>query len=325
MNEILPWQLSQWQRLMESRAVGRLSHALLCRGPAGLGKETFAQQFAQTLLCDQSRTDGGSCGVCRSCRLFRAGTHPDYIRVEPGESGKFIKVDQIRELCSFLGYTSQFRGYKIALLVSAQRMNIHAANSLLKTLEEPPADSLLLLITSLPSQLPATVRSRCQNLIFHLPDPAQALPWLASRLGDSDDPNLLLNLAGGAPLKALNYAKEERLQWRQALFKDFIQVVEGQANPVRAAEFWVKEDIVENLRWLMSWHMDMIRLKMLNDPPRFLNLDLQTPLQHLAEKLPAEVLFRRLDAVIQMHTLSVASQVNLQLMIEAFLGECAGG
>lgn len=320
----LSWQRSHWERLLQSKAAGRLPHALLCSGPAGVGKLLFAERLAQALLCTGPAPDGSPCAGCRACRLFTAGSHPDYIRVQPLEAGKDIRVDQIRELSTFLGYTSRTGGYKIALLEPAERMNSNAANSLLKTLEEPPSNSLLLLVSAAPAQLPATVRSRCQRLAFSLPPPEQALAWLAAQQPGAD-PALLLRLSAGAPLLARRYAGGDHLARRRALFDSFRDTLAGTADPIRTAELWTKGDAAEPLRWLIGWHMDMIRLKMTAQPPRLLNLDLQPALQRLADSLPARVLFQRLDAALRLHRLGTTTQVNLQLMLEAFFGEYAGG
>lgn len=325
MHELLPWHRHLWERLMQARAVRRLPHALLCTGSVGLGKDLFVQRLAHVLFCGHPASDNTPCGVCQGCRLMAAGSHPDYIRIEPSGAGKIIKIDQIRELCTFLGYTSQFGGYKIAVVISAERMNTHAANSLLKTLEEPPAGSLLLLVTTAPFQLPPTVRSRCQKLIFTKPEPALALAWLTPRVPQSSDPAFLLGLAGDAPLAALSYAEEHRLARRQALFRGYGQILEGRSDPVHGADSWVEGDMVENLGWLIGWHMDMIRLKMTSRPPRLINPDLRDPLVGLAAKMPVEILFRRLDEVLRLQSLYITSQVNPQLMLEAFFGECAGG
>ncbi|MDX1655478.1 MAG: DNA polymerase III subunit delta', partial [Candidatus Competibacteraceae bacterium] len=203
MEERLPWHQPHWQRLAAGVEAGRLPHALLLSGPSGLGKMLFARQLTQSLLCRQPGENLTFCGKCRGCRLLAAGSHPDITRVEPEEPGKPIKVDRVRQLCAFLGQTA--RGYKVALLSPAEAMNPSAANALLKTLEEPPPGSLLLLVTAFPARLPATIRSRCQILAFTPPLRTQALEWLSPRVAGFQA-GLLLDLTGNAPLAALEQA-----------------------------------------------------------------------------------------------------------------------
>ncbi len=311
---LLPWHAEPWVRVQRMRACGRLPHALLLSGPRGLGKARFAEALAHGLLCERPSGEGLACGACRACRLLAAGSHPDFAQVSPAEDGKVIRVDQIRELSDFLGYTSGFGGRKLVIVSPAERMNVNAANSLLKTLEEPPPRSLLLLVAERAAALPATVRSRCQTLAFAPPPAAAALAWLAPRVGDAD-PAVLLALAGGAPLAAL--AGAEGIARRRELFKTLLALAADQADPVRVAEAWLEGALDENLRWLAGWHMDVIRLNMATDPPRLDNPDLRAGLARLAPRLPAAEWQRRLDAVNRLRGLA-ATQVNAQAMLEDF-------
>ncbi len=264
------------------------------------------------------------CNHCRSCRLFLAGSHPDFSRAIPTATGKSIAIEKVRELHTFLHHTSQFGGAKIALLAPAEKLTLNAANSLLKTLEEPPLGSLLLLVTAMAFQLPATVRSRCQRLVFQVPAPALARDWLAGRVENTAPLELLLNLSDGSPLRAESYSQNGSLVHRATLFAAFQNVIKGMADPVQTAKLWLQADVAENFRWLISWHMDMIRLKMMQHPPWLSNPDFRVILQRLADKWPTPMLFQRLDMAIHLRTLC-ATQVNLQLMVEAFLGDCASG
>ena len=318
---LLPWQHSQWQSLMQCKTAARLPHALLCSGPAGLGKQRFASRLLQSLLCHNPAADGSPCNTCRSCTLFIAGNHPDYLCIRAEENAP-IKVDQVRRLSTFLSYTSRFGAYKTVLVLAAEQMNSHAANSLLKTLEEPPPDSLLLLLSARPSGLPATVRSRCRKIIFQRPSEDQALVWLRAQIQSGVDAALVLSLVDGAPLAALACADGETLKRRRALFKGYGQVLTGQADPVRVAQSWIEGNTAENLRWLIGWHMDMIRLKMTAAPPRLFNTDLQAALGRLAAGLSPQTLFHRLDEAVRLLQLC-ETQVNRQLMIEAFLGNAS--
>lgn len=325
MDDRLPWHESVWRQLQQRRHADRMPHALLLTGPAGLGKGLLARRLARALLCETPAAQGDACGQCRSCRLFQAGSHPDYSPVQPAEEGKVIKIDQIRELCAFLGFTAQYGGYKIALLEPADRLNVNAANSLLKTLEEPPGHSLLLLVTAQPMRLPATVRSRCQRISFELPPPAVAVPWLAAQVQSDAPPEALLHSAGGAPLTAVVYADGERWRRRRQLAECYDQIVAGRADPVRAAEDWMQGDPAENLRWLIGWQTDLIRLKMNPEPPRLNHPDLRSMLRRWADQQSLQTLFKQLDAAVRLHTLCTTTQINAQWLLEVFFCEGAGG
>ena len=316
----LPWHDAPWQQLWCSRTTARLPHALLLHGPAGVGKREFAERLTWALLCQRPTHEGDACGECRGCRLCRAGSHPDTLRVTPEAPGKPIKVDQVRALSAFLDRTTEFGGAKVVRLEEAERMNINAANSLLKTLEEPTPGSLLLLTSTHPTRLPATVRSRCQQLAFQRPDTARALPWLTARLAGQGDPELLLRLAQNAPLIALELADEARLQRRRKLFQSFQDLVAGRTGALDHAGLWQEGEVAENLGWLLDWHMDLIRLKMAEMPAGLRNIDLLAGLRSLVGQLSTETLFRQLEAVQRLHALA-ATPANMSLQIEAFLAQ----
>lgn len=310
---ILPWQQTLWDSVQARRRAGTLPHALLLCGSRGLGKQQFAAQFARSLLCAAPSAAGLACGVCRSCLLFKRGAHPDYRRVAPEEDSKVIKIDQIRELCAALGFTSQYGGYQIAHLEPADALNTAAANSLLKTLEEPTPNTLLLLVTDRPASLPATLRSRCQRLTFQIPDAAMARGWLQAQVSAQQTFDDVLALAQGAPLRALALAQGDALARRQALFATLAQIVAGTADPVTVAAAWMKTDVKETLDWLRDGVVSMIRLKMAGVG----DADAQA-LQALAHALDLRDLYAHLDRLTQALRLADTS-VNTQLLFEDIL------
>lgn len=233
----LPWHQPAWEQLRACRTLRQVPHAILLAGDAGLGKSGFAVRFARALLCVSPARGGDGCGDCRCCRLLAAGSHPDYCAVQAEDgSGGPIKIDQIRELIEFLMRSSQYGGHRVALVDPAYGMTLPAANSLLKSLEEPPAAAVVLLITRQPSQLAATLRSRCRLVRLQPPPTALAREWLAEHYPDAIG---LLPLAGGAPLRAIAYAQAGAGERYAELLADLLAIARGQRAPVLAAQNWV--------------------------------------------------------------------------------------
>lgn len=311
-----PWTQQQWTQLQQRYRERRLPHALLLAGPSGLGKGQFARELAQSLLCEQPDAEGIACQHCRACARFSAGTHPDMLLVEPEETGKAIKVDQIRDLISQFGLASHQGGFRIAIIEPAEQMNLAAANSLLKTLEEPPADSLILLVCASPSLLPATILSRCQRVDFAPPSHTQALTWLQIQHAiPTDQAEGLLALTGDAPLSALAL-QSEILDARMELFRSFCTIAEGQTALSRLQP-WLKLDMPTPIHWLSSWINDLIRLKSGVDST-LRNRDLREGLQKLAQRVDLLGLYDLLDelnTILRMQR----SPLNVQMLMEGVL------
>jgi DNA polymerase-3 subunit delta' len=244
---LAPWHVEPWEKLVARRAQNRLPHALLLCGPAGLGKREFAALFAAALLCQQPRADGTACGACRACHLVQAGTHPDLVRVglELRDDGKLrseILVDQIRSVSERLALTPQFGGQQIALIDPADAMNISASNALLKTLEEPTAATLIVLLADQPSRMPATIRSRCQRIEFRLPAQTHALEWLTAHDVDAKASAAALSASGGNPGLALTWVKSGGLATREEVTQDLRSLCAGNTSAVEIANRWSRAD-----------------------------------------------------------------------------------
>ena len=217
----LPW-LAEPLRLAFQSTRG---HALLAHGPAGVGHLEFALQLGQALLCDAPE-GGRACGCCASCRLIRQHVHPDLTVVVPealrvaldwppdedaptrpdAKPSREVRIASVRGAIAWAQKTPARGRAKVLLVHPADALNAHAANALLKTLEEPPASLRLVLTSADPERLLPTLRSRCQLLRLALPGAAQARDWLVAQgLGQ---PDALLRLAGGSPLEALAWAGE---------------------------------------------------------------------------------------------------------------------
>lgn len=310
-----PWLQADWQRLVQRAQDHRLPHALLIAGPQGLGKLALAEHFARYLLCDAPRGDQ-PCGECRGCKLLAAGSHPDYQRLAPEEPGKAIKVDQVRQFADFTALTPQYGGYKLAIIEPAEQLNRNAANSLLKTLEEPAGPTIMLLVSATPHRLPATIRSRCQLLPVTAPAPSVALAWLAQQGLDAGQAGHLLALAEGAPLRALALAGQDLVALREQFLAELEGLAAGHSDPVAVAAEWQAHAESTPLYWFRQWIMDMIRIKSAAAPPRLSNPDSQARLHKLVQTLDLMKLYRLLDGLNEALRLVSTSQVNPQLLTE---------
>src|SRR3979490_2592662 len=200
-----------WGQLRE-----RLPHAILIQSGEGMGEFEFAQAWAQSLVCEEPGPDRRACGVCHACNWFSQGNHPDFrlivpesmapeSREEGAEPAKKrseqIRIEQVRELAGFLAVGTHRGGLRVILVYPADAMNANTQNALLKSLEEPPPDTIFLLVTTQAERLLATVRSRCLRLTLPLTAPVQVSRWLREQ--GIERPEAALAAAGGAPLAVL--------------------------------------------------------------------------------------------------------------------------
>ena len=259
----LPWHAEHWTRLQVRRQRDALPHALLLCGAAGLGKRAFAQRFVRGLLCAEP-IGGDACGHCRSCLLLAAGSHPDLVTLgfglrKDGVQRSEIVVDQIRELSARLAMNSQFGGWQVASIDPADAMNPAAANALLKTLEEPAAQTMLILLADAPWRLPQTIRSRCQRIEFHMPATADALAWLQAE-GVRDAAGALA-AAGGNPGLARAWAGEGALERRQEVRKDLAALAAGRGQPTDVVKRWLDSEPAQRLWFAAQVTADEIKAR----------------------------------------------------------------
>jgi DNA polymerase-3 subunit delta' len=312
-----PWLEPFWERLTAAHRQQRFPHALLLSGQPGMGKAIFADELARYLLCEHPTEAGSACRQCTGCTLFTAGSNPDYFRLTPEEDSRVIKIDQVRKLSAELSLTSHGKGYKVAILMPADVLNINAANSLLKTLEEPSDNTVLVLISAQPARLPATIRSRCQEVRIQATDRALTTRWLAARY-DGPSPEVYIALANGAPLQALQLARAQALEERKQRFHALVAIQAGQESPLTVAQDWAADEDLKGLRWTREWLMDMLRIRLCGQTQGIRGIDLQDGLSVLARKLDSRVLFGLLDSINRMLKLA-DSTLNRQMMMEDIL------
>ena len=316
-----PWQKALWRGLIERLRAARLPHALLLTGPAGMGKRDFAERFAHAILCDSPNEDGSACGQCRGCMLMQAGSHPDYLKVEPEEEGKAIGIDAVRELARFQALKSQYGRQRVIQLQPADALNANSANALLKTLEEPAGDTVLLLTTDRPMSLLPTIRSRCQQVLFRPLTSANAeiRQWLTEQLPQTrQDIGVLLQMSGGAPLKAVALENQGELEMQLNLLQEFEALEQGRIHPVTLAEQWLGQGTRRVLPWLYLLLADMVKLKMLSKVTSLNNPLYKKQLQALAEKVDLYFL-QALAARVQERIALMHGQANQQVILEEIL------
>ncbi len=262
------WLSEPWERLRQSLAENRLPHALLVTGEQGVGKRVFADRFAALLVCEQPDTARGErCGHCKQCELVSAGTHPDIRRYAP-EKSRVIKVDQIRALSSFAVASPQVAPRKVAVIDRADQLNINSANALLKTLEEPAADMVLILLQESGRPILPTIRSRCQTQPIARPSRAQAAQWLMAEVDQMALANppteaqcgRALRLAADAPGLALEYLTGDFLTLRDDAFEQFRQFMKGQISVGEAAKPFRTLGLEASLWLFEGWASDLARM-----------------------------------------------------------------
>jgi DNA polymerase III subunit delta' len=315
-----PWLAETCRQLLGRLASGRMPHALLLTGPEGIGKRALAEVLGRAAMCAAPGTGGEPCGQCQSCRLHEAHTHPDLTRVTIPEDKTQILVDQIRELAETMGLSRSMGAHRVAILWPANAMNPNAANSLLKTLEEPPERSLMILVTAEPSRLPATIRSRCQIVAVPLPPEADSRAWLAEEGVAAGDMDVLMCLARGAPLAARALAEEGAVEQWQALLRDLGALLGGQPGIVGMAETWKAQDPERVIRWIQIALWESARLRMSESAARKALKDLQP----LAKTLDLVRAFQLQDRLTEWRRLA-RTTVNTQMLLEEVFAGLAPG
>lgn len=316
---LLPWQRGIWASLWRMRQANRFPHALLMTGLPGVGKLQLVHNLGHSLMCQRPDDQGLPCGRCRGCHLFQIGNHPDFQVVGPDPEAKSeeIRVDFIRALIEEQGLAAHTAAHKFIVITPADRMNRYAANSLLKTLEEPAPSTRLALLTHRPGRLLATLRSRCQLVQLTPPAEAEALAWLREKTGLAD-PRLPLRLAAGAPLAALRLAQPGVLAQRDEALRAFLALGRGSGSLVATAEVWSKLDPPLLWGWMGGWIADMLRLGTGHTEPWLHNPDRRQEFASLAQRLDRTQLHLYWRQIVaageQLHM-----NLNPQLMLEALL------
>ncbi|OCA59829.1 DNA polymerase III subunit delta' [Aeromonas piscicola] len=294
-----PWLIPDWHALSQTAQAGRLGHAWLLLGDPGLGKEQLAERLARLHLCQQPDR-GEPCGQCHSCQLFDKGHHPDLGTVTV--DSKTIGVEAIREICARLQNSAQLGRGKVVIIPDAERMTESAANALLKTLEEPAGDSLLLLIASQVSRLLPTILSRCHKHVCQLPTEGETVRWLAEQGHQATLAQV--RICQGAPLRVLRYIEEQQDGKRRELLESFVSL---SLTPTRATHVCsqLADETQVRLHWLQLFLCDALKTQAGCGHHQLAMPDLAALSQQLAEGNSSEKL---LEAEQQLVALKAACQ-----------------
>ena len=287
--QIYPWQQQVWDTL--TGRFPKLGHGLLFYGKKGCGKEAFAQQFLAWVLC-LNRQPKGPCGECGSCQWLKADTHPNYVYISTDEDNKKqnakIKIEKIRDLLPFVQQTVD--GWRVIVIEPAEALNIASSNALLKTLEEPGENIVIILLADHYLKLPATIRSRLQHFALDRISSAQFSEYVEAQLPEagSSQQQLLMNLSNQMPLQAIEVAQSSWLPLRQEFMEDWKKLVIQKNMPIAIATKWNKSlsfgEFGQMFEYLLS---DLICVK-LNQAVKNIDLDFNV----LAEQYSLETLFK---------------------------------
>ena len=299
---------------------GRLHHAYLFVGMEGVGKKTIALGLAKAIHC--SAATGDFCGECADCARIQDGNHPDVRIIEPLAGKKEISIQQIRELEKELNFRSFSGKKKIAILDPANLMNLSAQNALLKTLEEPPQDSLLILIAANGGALLPTLRSRCLRISFGPLARDLISGFLVSRKGlAAETAEFLAAMSLGSLGAVVSIDTQELLERR----REWVRLISG----VRAGDYRAaidaaealagsKEDSLRFLEWIESWFRDLLVYSATQNPQAVVNVDMLPQIQQQSAATDCERLFSRI-AEAKAAVGGIQRNLNRRMVIEDLL------
>ncbi len=336
---ILPWQNSDWQQLTSNR--DRLHHGILVNARPGTGMREFAFALAQFFICESpDQSNRSACQVCQNCRLFIAGSHPDFHAVtsefetvhgrialltaysdryqdakereKKSRPSRVISVDQVRKLISRFSTHTHIASTRVALIMPADRLNTNAANALLKLLEEPPDQSILILATSETVRLPKTILSRCVLFSLAAPNRQQSLHWLEDFIPD-EFRITALDLSNNEPLNARAMYEAGQLEDRQSYLKGLISTLENKIYPLDLAQKVAKMEFDNVLLWFAQFVIELVVWKAAGQRPSWGNLGSVDPAVLSMDRLCALY-----DRITHYRKISRGS-VNEQLAMEDLL------
>jgi DNA polymerase III subunit delta' len=316
---LLPWLTPAYAQLEAALKAGSLGHAWLISGLGGVGKLNLALALARRLLGDETQPavlDASSALAAMAARHEPSDRHPDLHWLYPEEDKETISVDQVRAVIDAFTLTAHRGGAKVVLVEPAEALTTAAANALLKTLEEPTPQGYLLLVSSQPGRLPATVRSRCQHVALRAPDAASVARWLGVA------PSVVLEArrsVGAAPLLLAGAIQGESLSFFNKLETDLAEVSQERLDPQLVAQSWAKGDTELALSWLRRRIHEELRTR-LAEPggSTSVTVPAAATLHNAWRAVPARSLFDEYDRAEKLLN-QLGSGLNIELALAAML------
>jgi DNA polymerase-3 subunit delta' len=240
------WQQKVFQQWKQFVQTNKIPHALLIQGAAGLGKSQLVKHMLQLLFCETQ----SACGQCRDCHWLNQHAHPDCAWIQPEAPGKAIKIASIREALEWLQLSPLDSAKKVLVIQAAEALNTASSNALLKTLEEPPESTLIILTSETPELLLSTVRSRCQKLLLRLPEEVEMRAWLAAQINfDATKPLM----PGLGPYALVDEFSETQTPIREDILGVFDGVCQRKLHFLAAADKLKSYAPLEVLRYMYYW------------------------------------------------------------------------
>ena len=270
-------------------------HAYIFEGPKGIGKKSFTLEVAKGFLCN-SKPNIEICNECQSCHLFDESNHPDFYPIKTIEDKKQISINQIREIQEPL-YESSFLGSnKVFLINPLEKLTREAFDSFLKNLEEPPSNSIFLLVSHRYQTLPLTIKSRCIHISMQIPEKEQIKKWLENQTNHKEKIESALLFSKGKPLVAAEMINLEVNDTRMEFIKDISELIKTGNNLLQISEQWPKDNdsMLLKLEWMSDLLMDCIRHKFLTENQETFQ-DTDNISSYLSKKVEADKFFSLLE------------------------------
>ena len=305
----------------------KVVHSYLFLGNEGIGKKDVALQFAKALNCLEGEAErGDACDHCISCKKIDSALHPDVSVIEP--EGQYIKVDQVRQMQRQLAYKPYEGKRRVCILTAADRMAPHIPNTLLKTLEEPPLHTVIILLANNSKFILPTILSRCQSIRFNPLPINMVSKWLMEGKSLNEaEAHLLASLSEGSPGKALEIQEEIRQIPREELLKDWVGLKSLSFEKIGS---WVdslpsqRENLLLMLEVAKTLLRDLVMVKTLKNGQKLIHSDLLYEMEPMATNWSLSSLLKRME-ILHQTTLAIRANANTNLALEAMMLSWAEG